>query len=131
MIQELYKKYNVSKLYAYVEKPGDNRVIECGWVPADALPDKADLVISMRDDENNAATLDDYRKYFGRLTFLTPNEFISKWENNKDALSLYWKSRFPNAKEGDHIFMLKVARLIRDRESFDMHGAVFEVVSSK
>jgi len=129
-LEELIEKYNISKYFAYHEAPRDKLVIEFGWIETENLSEQEDIVISCSKDnsfENNATTLNDYNIYFNRLTSLTPDEFIEKWEPSPRELEVFWKSKYPEAKEKQHEFVLKLAYLIRDGICFEMYKTSFEV----
>ena len=129
MLQELFDKYSVSNFFAYHENQRDKSTVEFGWIPVAEITSEVSMVISTRDDEtkNNAATLEDYRVYFERLTLLTPDEFIQKWKPSLRELEVYWNNRFPESDSDQHKFIMSLAYLIRDHTEFEMYGATYRV----
>jgi hypothetical protein len=129
MLQDVLDKYEVSNFFAYHQLPRDKSTIEFGWIEVDEISLEDPIVISVRDDvsKNNATTLSDYQTYFNKLTSLTPNEFIEKWEPSIRELEVYWRGRYPQSDEDQYMFVLNVAYLVRDKNPFKMNGTSFEV----
>jgi hypothetical protein len=112
---------NIKKFYAYKQRPKDKRIIEFGWVPVRFLQDKICVVARSPSDpeQDNAASLEDYRKYFTKLSKSTPEEFVSKWSGKESEFSTYWYKEMSHTEPGTHEFILKLAELITNRKSFE------------
>lgn len=117
-----FKDNGITKFFAYKEKPRDKKVVEFGWIPVRFLSSSKSFVISRsaeQSEDDNAATLDDYREYFTKLNGVTPNVFIDKWDSDLEGLSKSWYQKMPHTESGTHEFMLKLAHLIVNKKSFE------------
>lgn len=112
---------NIKKFYAYKEKPRDKRVIEFGWVPVRFMSSKVCVIAKSKEnsEQDNAASLEDYRKYFCKLAKCTPEEFLTKWTDKESELSTYWYKEMSHTEPGTHEFIFKLADLISNRKSFE------------
>ncbi len=111
----------INKFYAYREKPRGQKVIEFGWIPVRFLQSGKPFVTSRSEsspEEDNAATLEDYDKYFTKLTKSTPSEFLARWSEKQEDLGRYWQDTMPHTEPGTHEFILKLAELISNKKSF-------------
>jgi len=128
MLQKILDEKGVNKFFAYHEERASSTVTEFGWVESEDISLLGPIVISQPENNpSNATTLRDYEVYFNKLTSLTPDEFITKWEGAEEELGRYWKNMYKAAKDDQHIFFLKIALLVRNKISFEMYGAKFEV----
>lgn len=135
----------IDKFYKYSEVKKDKATIMFGWADANSLPD-VDYIVSYhsrskfaseeealasRREGSSAATVADYRKFFEKLVGSTPEWFYDRWDGKEKDLALYWKSTFPKATDGkQHLFMLKLARLLVTGKKFVMYSRGFKMVKA-
>jgi len=134
MDQEILNKHNIAHLYVYHEIPVNKTTIEFGWIEAEEIPMDGPLVVSKSSPNpeiNNLATLDDYVKFFNHLASTNAEEFISRWAPSPRELEVHWKSNFPQGEDDQHLFIMNLAYLIRDRKPFEMYNRTYEVITTE
>jgi hypothetical protein len=143
--EQLLKKHNISKVYAYSESKVDNNKIEFGWVESDLESADGKFVISYgskskkidksdiewsKVEGKNLITLIDYESYFSALTGMSTADFLKKWEGRVDILESHWSERFPNARPGEGEFLLMLANLAINDKKFTKFGRIFKIIDS-
>ena len=116
-----FSEKGIHKFYAYKEKPRNNKIVEFGWVPVRFIQSEKPFVTSRSEaspEEDNAATLEDYERYFTKLTKSTPEQFLAKWQDKPNELEEYWKDYMPHTEANLSQFIVKLADLISNKKSF-------------
>ncbi len=132
MDQEFLNKHSIAHLYIYHEIPVNKTTVEFGWIEAEEIPMDEPLVMSKSSSNseiNNLVTLGDYVKFFNHLTSTNAEEFISRWAPSPRELEVHWKSNFPQGEADQHLFIMNLAYLIRDRKPFEMYDRTYEVIT--
>lgn len=80
----------------------------------------------------NLSSLEDYRKFFESLAGETPELFLERWSFSEQELKAHWDSKYPNPEKKDqHIFMIKLARLIVEGKKFVMYSRGYRVINQE
>lgn len=135
----------VDKYYKYSEERVDSSTVAFGWRIADSLPEQEDYILAYhsrskfaseeettdsRREGSSAATVSDYTTFFDKVSGVSPDSFYQRWEGKEEELKRYWNSNFPEADEKQHLFMLKLARLIVTGKKFVMYSRGFKLVKA-
>ncbi len=139
----LIKKHKVKSCFAYHEEKTSDKETVFGWKPLEKSDLKAPFVVSYgskakgisKEDVDwskeagvNAASLEDYSKYFKSLTGDFPSEFLSKWSGEVDSLEAVRRSANSSYRDGEGKFLISLAGLIENGTKFTQYGRIFKVV---
>lgn len=138
MIEKLKKKYKGLKTFVYSEYKTEEG-LGYGWVAADlisgpvviAYPSQSKKVSALQREVaknmgTTAASVEDYKLIFKRMTSETPVDFMSKWGERPEQFSVFWKSS-GEFLEPDFIFSLAV--LLTEGKKFSSGGRLYKIVS--
>lgn len=135
----------VDKYYKYYNREVKPNVVEFGWIQVENLPIYNDYIVSYhsrskfasneeikksKEEGTSIALVSDYKIYFEKITGSTTSEFYLKWKDKEEELKKHWDSLFLNADDKQHLFMLKLSRLIETGQKFIMYSRGFKLVST-
>lgn len=127
-----------TKFYKYSEIRNDKTTITYGWVNADSISEDEDYILSYhsrskfaseeeaknsKEEGNNVATFSDYVKFFNAQTGVSPETFYNKWKDDEEGLKLFLK-----CSNKEHLFLLKLARLLLTGNKFVMYSRGYKLV---
>ena len=145
-VDNFLKKHKIKTIYSYHEKKIDKNTVKFGWVQSKSLDLNNPVVVTSiskskkvldtdkdwsEKEGNNAASLEDYRRYFEALTGDVPDGFISRWDSKVAELEEHRRLENNNYRESEGEFLLDLARLISSRKKFVKFGRVFKIVDTK
>lgn len=119
-MSNLYRELQVNNFYRYKEVRKNKNVVEFGWDSCSAIS-SGSVVLSLSEenpDRNGATSLEDYRKYFAKLTGLDSQEFIAKWGDAADDFQDFWIVSKPSSNKNMALFVYNLALLLASGKSF-------------
>jgi hypothetical protein len=130
-MKEFKEKYKIDKVYSYHQIQKDKKNIEFGWVESLSLNLSRPIVISRSTKEfgiDNVTELEDYNKFFLAISGQKPHDFIKSWNEKPEELKDYWEANFPYSYPYQHVFMLKLSKLISEGTAFEMYDRTYEIL---
>ena len=137
------KRMRVNNCFSYHEEKVSDNEVNFGWVE---LPEE-DLALpavfsygskskKVSDEDaawskeagSNAASLEDYNKYFKSLTGDDPAVFLEKWIEDIDSLEAIRRSANPKYREGEGSFLVSLSNLLVNGKRFTQYGRVFKLI---
>lgn len=140
---EVAKKFKVKSCFAYHEERTSESEVSFGWIPMERSRLEIPFVMSYgskskavsdndakwsKDAGINAASLSDYLRYFTALTGDSPDEFLTKWNEDVLKLEALRESSNPGYRDGEGSFLLSLANLLKDGGKFTQYGRIFKLV---
>lgn len=119
-MSNLYNELRVGNFYKYKEVRKNKNVIEFGWDSCSPIS-SGPVVLSLSEDfpdRNGATSLEDYRKYFSKLTGLEPQDFLAKWNESLNDFQEFWIANKPSSNKAMALFVYNLALLLTSGKSF-------------
>lgn len=135
-MNDSFSKLGVNRFYKYKEVVKDKKTVEFGWEDCNSFELNQSTMIS-RDSNGlgSAVILSDCEKYFTSLTGTGSSSFLGRWKYAAKELEKYWYEKNPKSEKDSHEFILKLANLIQNKESFSHkfldRQLTFEVVDAE
>ena len=141
--KEAAKKYKVNSCFAYHEERTSDTEVSFGWIPMDKGRLETPFVMSYgskaksiteedakwsKNAGSNAASLSDYLRYFTALTGDSPSDFLDKWSDDSSGLEDLRKSSNPQYRDGEGVFLISLANLLKDGGKFTQYGRIFKLI---
>lgn len=141
----IMKKLKVKFGFGYHEEKISDTEVMFGWKPLDVSSIELPCIVtsgsrakSVTEEELewskgagvNAASLEDYMKYFSSLTGDSPEDFLNKWESNPAELESLRESSNPQYKDGEGSFLLSLATLLTEGQKFTKYGRIFKLIKA-
>jgi hypothetical protein len=140
---DIAKRFRVKTCFAYHEERASDTEITFGWIPMDKASLEAPFVMSYgsksksvseddaewsKDAGINAASLEDYLRYFVSLTGDSPSDFVEKWRDDSSSLEEMRKASNPQYREGEGKFLISLANLLVGGGKFTQYGRIFKLI---
>ena len=132
----------INKYYKYYELLKGKDLL-FGWKESDEFNVfEEDVIISFEDKKSsetnswtskegiNAAKVSDYEKYFEAVSGFNTQDFIKVWTDEEEYLEEYQKDDNQNYREGQGVFLMKLAKLIFYKETFSMWGRIYKYLEA-
>ena len=141
--KSVIKKLKIKKCFAYHEERRSEEEIEFGWKDHPVEDLSMPFVVSyasksknISDEDKewskeagiNAASLEDYKRYFTALTGDKPDLYLDTWANKPSELEDVRKALNPKYKDGEGLFLLSLAKLITKGGRFSQYGRVYKLI---
>ncbi len=145
ILEDFIKKYKITRMYKYAQAPRSSKEIEFGWADSSELDLSQPIIItsaskskelspaevawSEREGGANAASLDEYLKYFKALVGSSPEEFLTKWDSKEQEFIQHWQQIHPNYKIESADWIIGIAKLICKDQKFTQFGRIFKKIN--
>lgn len=119
-MSNLYRELSVDRFYKYKEIRKNKNVIEFGWDSCSPIS-SGSVVLSLSEGslgQNGATSLEDYRKYFSRLTGLEAQDFFAKWNDSLSDFQEFWIANKPSSNKSMALFIYNLAILLTSGKGF-------------
>jgi hypothetical protein len=125
MEQTFKEKYDIKRFFRYKEKRTGQK-IEFGWeeVTEILLP----AVVAFKENENNAAPVSDYERYFKSLLGKSISEVISEYRGNPSGFFEYWKKEYPQYTQDHAEFVFGIGTLLLNKTEFSYKDQIFKLL---
>jgi hypothetical protein len=143
MSDSVAKKYKIKSCFAYHEEKTSDTEVVFGWISMDVDNLKAPFVISYGSKSKfiseedaewskqagvNAASFDDYYRYFTSLTGDSPDDFLGKWSSDAEKLEDLRRQSSSKYRDGEGAFLLSLAGLLKNGGKFTQYGRIFKLI---
>ena len=131
----------INKYYKYYELLKGKDLL-FGWKEESFDVFEEDVIVSFEDKKSkektpwtskegiNATKVSDYEKYFEAVSGFSAQDFIKIWSDEEEYLEDFQKEENENYREGQGLFLMKLAKLIFYKETFSMWGRVYKYLES-
>jgi|TARA_Y100000287_G_scaffold185183_1_gene187785 hypothetical protein len=139
----IIKKLKIKKCFAYHEEKKSEEEVEFGWKNHSLESLSLPFVVSyasksknISDEDKkwskeagvNAASLEDYKRYFTALTGDEPDLYLETWGNKPSELEDVRRALNPKYKDGEGLFLISLAKLITKGGRFSQYGRVYKLI---